>query len=195
MRLPRLASGSCTPSPRKLRKLSKMIICGIVSVAYTATAPTRFGRMWRAMIAGVPTPSARAASMNSRRLSDSVWARTMRAMVSHPTAPMATNRTARLPRSNRVVRMITMNRYGSEYNTSTKRIIHSSVRPPTYPATEPHVTPITTLTALASRLISSEMRRPCRLRTNRSRPKRSVPSQCEAASCGGTARCPQSRPS
>ena len=33
MRLPRLAYGSCTPSPRKLRKLSNRMTCGMVSVA------------------------------------------------------------------------------------------------------------------------------------------------------------------
>src|ERR1700752_4354606 len=32
-RLPRLARGSCTPRPRKLRKLSNRIICGIRRVA------------------------------------------------------------------------------------------------------------------------------------------------------------------
>ena len=36
------------------------------------------------------TPAARAASTNSFCFSDRVWPRTMRAMVSHSTAPMAT---------------------------------------------------------------------------------------------------------
>ena len=47
-------------------------------------------------------PLAIAASMNSRRRSASVWPRTMRAMVSQPTAPMAMNSAARLPRGNSV---------------------------------------------------------------------------------------------
>ncbi len=54
-----------------------------------------------------------AASMNSRRRRLRVWPRTMRAMVSHPTAPMAMNNAAMLPRSNSDARMITMNTYGS----------------------------------------------------------------------------------
>ncbi len=51
------------------------------------SVPRRFGMMWRARIAGGATPSARAASMNSRRFSARVSPRTMRAVVSHPTAP------------------------------------------------------------------------------------------------------------
>ena len=38
-------------------------------------------------------PVARAASMNSRRANERVWPRMMRAVVSHPTAPMAKNNT------------------------------------------------------------------------------------------------------
>ena len=37
-----------------------------------------------------PRPAARAASMNSFCFRDRVWPRTMRLMVSHSTAPMAT---------------------------------------------------------------------------------------------------------
>ena len=79
--------------------------------------------MWRQRIAGVRTPLAIAASMNSRRRRLSVWPRTMRAMVSQPTAPMAMNSAAMLPRANSVDRMITKKMYGSAYTMSTKRII------------------------------------------------------------------------
>ena len=48
---------------------------------------------------GADTPAARAASTNSFCLIDSVWPRTIRAMVSHSTAPMATNSRMKL-RSN-----------------------------------------------------------------------------------------------
>ena len=54
-------------------------------------------------------PLAMAASTNSRRRSVSVCPRTIRAMVSQPTAPMAMNKAARLPRGNSVDRMMTMN--------------------------------------------------------------------------------------
>src|SRR3569833_383188 len=116
----------------------------------------------------------------------------MRAVVSQPTAPIAQNNTGRLPRSKSVVRMITMNRYGSEYRTSTNRIISSSVRPPMKPAVAPHVTPITRLIAVDTKLITSEMRTPLKVRTSRSRPNLSVPSQCEPESNGLVARCCQS---
>src|ERR1700722_13430461 len=53
-------------------------------------SPSRFGTRGRAIIAGVPTPLTRAASMNSRLFSARVWPRTMRAISSQDTAPMAT---------------------------------------------------------------------------------------------------------
>ena len=53
----------------------------------------------------------------------------MRAMVSQPTAPMAMNSAARLPRGNTVDRMMTMKTYGSAYTMSTKRIIAASIAP------------------------------------------------------------------
>ena len=57
-------------------------------------------------------PSAMAASTNSRCRSDSAWPRTMRAIVSQPTAPIARKISTRL-RPNTTVRMITKNMYGS----------------------------------------------------------------------------------
>ena len=52
--------------------------------------PRMLGIMWRKMIRRLPRPSERAASMNSIFLSDWTWPLTMRAIVSHSTAPMAT---------------------------------------------------------------------------------------------------------
>ncbi len=52
-----------------------------------------------------------------------VWPRTMRAIVSQPTAPIAANRTYGLPRPKSVMSAITRNRYGRELRTSTVRII------------------------------------------------------------------------
>src|SRR5436305_2053465 len=143
-----------------------------------------------------PAPAAgdgaRAASTNWRRLRERVSARTMRAVVSQPTAPSESSRTPMLPRSKSVVRMMTMKRYGSEYSTSTKRIIQASVRAPASPAMAPQAMPIARLTRLASRLIRSESRTPESVRTNRSRPRRSVPNQCAAMRPGGRAGCRQS---
>ena len=59
------------------------------------------------------TPAACAASMNSLRFTDRVWPRTIRAMVSHSTAPMATNSRMKL-RPKTTIRMITKNMNGSE---------------------------------------------------------------------------------
>ncbi len=56
--------------------------------------------------------------------------------------------------------MMTMNRYGSAYSTSTKRIIQPSMRPPANPATIPKPMPIARLSALATRLSASDRRTP-----------------------------------
>ena len=55
------------------------------------TTPKMFGMMCRARIRTGPPPSARLASTNARVRSDSTCPRTMRAMVSHDTAPRPTN--------------------------------------------------------------------------------------------------------
>ena len=47
MSTPRLVSGSCTPRPRKDRKLSSRITFGTRSVTKTMTGPSVFGMMWR----------------------------------------------------------------------------------------------------------------------------------------------------
>jgi len=49
-----------------------------------------FGIMWRSTMRRVPKPRERAASMNSVFFSAITCPRTIRAMVSHSTAPMAT---------------------------------------------------------------------------------------------------------
>ena len=64
-------------------------------------------------MSALPTPITNAASTNSRRFNDSVCPRTMRAIVSHPTAPMAMNSTYTFPRAKIVDRMMTMKMYGS----------------------------------------------------------------------------------
>ena len=85
--------------------------------------------MWRVMILRFLTPAARAASMNSLPFTASVWPRTIRAMVSHSTAPIAT-KIRKMWRPNTTISRITKNMKGSEYMTSTKRIIRLSTRPP-----------------------------------------------------------------
>ncbi len=65
------------------------------------------------MIAGVVAPEATAASMKSRPFRDRVWPRTIRAMVSHSTAPSATKISMML-RPNTTIRMITKKMNGRE---------------------------------------------------------------------------------
>ena len=56
------------------------------------TTPKMFGMMWRAKIQCGFAPSARLASTNARVRSDKTCPRTMRAIVSHETAPRPTNK-------------------------------------------------------------------------------------------------------
>ena len=61
---------------------------------------------------------------------------TIRAIVSHSTAPIAT-KISQIERPNASVRRITKIVNGSEYTASTKRIIAASVFPPAMPETMP----------------------------------------------------------
>jgi hypothetical protein len=76
------------------------------------TTPSRFGTTCRTIMVVLDRPSARAASMNSRFLSDSVWPRTMRAMSSQETAPIAT-KTRRKLRPKSTVSTITSGMNGT----------------------------------------------------------------------------------
>ena len=70
----------------------------------------------------ISAPDATAASMNSRRRMLKVWPRTMRAIVSHPTAPIARNKKYWL-RPKITVRKMTKKISGRPLNTSMNRII------------------------------------------------------------------------
>ena len=98
------------------------MICGTVSVAYTITGPMTFGTMCRKMMRAGPAPAAIAASMNSRPRRTIAWPRTMRAMLSQLTAPIAKNR-RKMFRPNTTVRKITKKISGSPLNISMTRII------------------------------------------------------------------------
>ena len=95
-----------------------------------------FGIMWRKMMRRLPSPNDRAASMNSMRLSDMIWPRTMRAMVSHSTAPMAT-KSKTMFRPKKTIRRMTKIVKGRAYMMSTIRIMSASILPPKKPATAP----------------------------------------------------------
>ncbi|MNC74169.1 hypothetical protein D3C75_1254780 [compost metagenome] len=63
---------------------------GTSSEAYTTTTPSTFGTIWRTTILPVETPPTCAASINSLRFRLRVWPRTIRAMSSQETIPIAT---------------------------------------------------------------------------------------------------------
>jgi hypothetical protein len=136
--------------------------------------------------------------MNARRRSDNTWPRTIRAMVSHETAPSPTNKSGKLQQARLFVRKavragLPFRQHGVERrdqhddeNNRRHRIehIHKSAssrcpivrrnnRPP-----RPTRTPMTRLTAAPTMPTSSEMRAPWQTRLKRSRPCASVPNQC-----------------
>ncbi len=98
------------------------MICGTVSVAYTITGPTTLGITCLTMMRPVPAPEATAASMNSRLRMLKVWPRTMRAMVSQPTAPIDKNNRYSL-RPNITVKNMTKKISGKPLRISMMRII------------------------------------------------------------------------
>src|SRR6184192_1382395 len=63
---PQEGVGGWTPRPRKLKKASNRMACGIPKVAWTMMGPSALGRMWRERILLGRVPLARAASTNSR---------------------------------------------------------------------------------------------------------------------------------
>ncbi|MNE89937.1 hypothetical protein D3C80_1874040 [compost metagenome] len=77
----------------------------------------------------VDTPHTSAASINSLRLRLSVCPRTIRAISSHDTMPIAT-KISRMFCPKKVTSRITKNMNGKEFRISSKRIITESVLPP-----------------------------------------------------------------
>ena len=104
---------------------------------------------------------------------------TILAIVSHSTAPIAPNKSHKfLPKItiNKIIKIIN----GSPYKISTILIIIESTFPPIYPATIPHVTPITKATPVATNPTRSEILAPYRILLKRSLPRTSVPKRCSA---------------
>ena len=64
MMLPHVGVPRSTPTPRKERPASARIAPAVRKLAYTMIGATMFGRIWRARIRHVGTPTARAASTN-----------------------------------------------------------------------------------------------------------------------------------
>ena len=128
-RAPQLLNGSCVPNPKKLRKDSNRIMLGTSNEAYTTTTPSTFGTIWRITIRTVDTPPTCAASINSLRLRLSVCPRTIRAISSQETIPIAT-KISRIFCPKKVTSRITKNMNGKELRISSRRIITESIFPP-----------------------------------------------------------------
>lgn len=79
-RLPREGSGTATPNPRKLKKLSVKMEEGICSVVVTIKVPIQFVNRCFLMILPFFAPSALAAVTYSLSLSIRIWLRTIRAI-------------------------------------------------------------------------------------------------------------------
>ncbi|MNE60199.1 hypothetical protein D3C80_1553310 [compost metagenome] len=102
---------------------------GTSNEAYTTTTPSTLGTIWRSTIFRVETPHTNAASINSLRFKLRVCPRTIRAISSHDTMPIAT-KINRIFWPKKVTSRITKNMNGKELRISSKRIITESVLPP-----------------------------------------------------------------
>ena len=79
-RLPREGSGTATPMPRKLKKLSVKMEEGICNVVVTISVPIQFVSKCFLMILPLLTPKALAAVTYSLSFNISTWLRTIRAI-------------------------------------------------------------------------------------------------------------------
>ena len=104
---------------------------------------------------------------------------------------MATNISHR-SRPKSVINKMTRNMIGKLARISKNRIITLSIFPPTNPAVAPYSVPIKTATSAPSAPTISEIRPPRRVRTNKSRPRLSVPNQCLLAASGALCIAPKS---
>ncbi len=119
-------------------------------------------------------PRDRAASTNSRSLSESTCPRTTRATEAQLKNPMTRIAICRLGLNTDTSATATMMN-GTERITSMRRASSVSTQPPKYPEIRPTVTPSTTVSRVAVTPTSNEIRAPYAVRTRMSRPSGSVP--------------------
>ena len=140
------------------------------------------------VIRQIGMPIDRAASTYSLCLIASTCPRTMRATVAQLNVPITITtigtpcRSANGPIRSGVTETtdaseIAKSRNGIESITSTARANNVSTMPPKKPAISPTTVPMSTVRSVAITPTSSEMREPYAIRTRRSRPWSSVPSQ------------------
>ena len=194
IRLPRLARGSCTPRPRKLRKLSNRIICGTVSVAYTSTGPEQI----RQDVAHEDRE--RAHPERARRLDELAPLQRER-LAAHDARGGEPAHRAERDEQHREAAARQERRQDDDDEQVRQRIQHvdeAHHEPVGAPAGEAGDRPPGDADHQAHHARQHADQRatgaaPCSVRTNRSRPSRSVPSQCAPSVPGGCARCCQSR--
>ena len=117
------------PTPMKLNAASVKMASGMPNVREMMIGVRALGSKWRTIIARFRAPAARAASQNSRSLSDNIWARVSRATRTHPVRPMAMKILSK-PRPSMDIIMMTKRSLGKAYITSTNRMRIISSRPP-----------------------------------------------------------------
>jgi hypothetical protein len=159
---PQLGVGGGTPAPRNDSAASRPMKVGMLTVATAMIGPHRLGSRSAARTCRGPAPNERAAATNPRVLSDSVWARTTRAVTGQPnTAMMRISSKGRGNAGGASAPTAIMKI--SQGNPSRKlmtQLATWSAQPPRYPAARPTSTPIATATAVATVPISSDIRAP-----------------------------------
>src|SRR5207249_4575768 len=173
---PQLGVGGRTPTPRNDSDASNITVVDTPSVPHTSRIGSRCGNRCFQKIRQVGTPSARAASINSRWLVDSTWLYMIRAIHTQFTMAMTM---ATIHRLGRRIAARAMPRIsaGNAIIISVSRMKTVLTKPRKYPAAAPNSVPIVNAAALARTPISSETRAPQIRRVSRSRPSRAVPRQ------------------
>ena len=118
------------PSPRNESVLSAMIAAATPSVAATMIGASEFGRMCRTMIRRSLAPMQRAASTNSRFLSERNVARTKREVVIHESSPRTMTMTPIVMPLKNTPKRMSKKRRGNEYIMSTNRMSRLSIHRP-----------------------------------------------------------------
>ena len=151
-----------------------MMVAPTSSDAATTIGLSAFGRMCRKMIRRSRTPTARAASTNSRSRIDRNRLRTSRLTpIQLKSAKIPTISSGEpLPPPRKFATTRITNRIGRLSMTSTTRIRRLSVKPPTNPEMAPTIVPMSTPRSMLPKPMNSDVRAPLTtsVKTSRWRP-------------------------
>src|SRR5579864_7485357 len=125
---PQSAVPAGTPSPRKLRDASVIIMWPISIAAITDTTLIALGRIWRATIQSLEAPMLVAASTYSRSLITRTWARVTLAYGTQPLTPRTTIRLV-MPGPTTATRASARTNTGTLYWISASRITAAPTTP------------------------------------------------------------------